>query len=301
MSSIPGIPRPDAYQPSDPQIYQQFEREAPQIEARKLQLMDLTGRLAGEGAVTTPGTLQIPTQQIAGFDPLQETGFTRTTQGLGSYLPYMGAATNALNIAGGAQYDPNAYQQYMNPYQKEVIGGIESQFDKAANQANLQSVKSGAFGSEREGLQRAELGRQRAEAVGQAQAQNYAQAQQAAMGRFDEQVGRLQNVAGAYGQQAQQAQQLGMGDLSSLFAAGSQRQQRGQQISDAQYRQQIQQMYEPYQRIGFVSDIYQGMPSSSSALTMGSSPMTNPMAQAVGAGITGLGAYQGYQNAFGQG
>ena len=121
------------------------------------------------------------------------------------------------------------------------------------------------------------------------------------MGRFDERMGRLQNVAQGYGQQATQRQQLGQGDLSSLFAAGSQKQQRDQQVLDAGYRQQIQQMYEPYQRIGFVSDIYQGMPSSSSALTMGSSPMTNPLAQAVGAGITGLSAYQGYQNAFGQG
>ena len=44
MSGIPGIPQPDPYQPSDPQIYQQFEREAPQIEARKLQLMDVAGK-----------------------------------------------------------------------------------------------------------------------------------------------------------------------------------------------------------------------------------------------------------------
>jgi len=301
MSSIPGLPRPDPYQPSDPQIYQQFEREAPQIEARKLQLMDITGKLAGEGAVTTPGTLQIPEQQIAGFDPLQERGFTETTQGLGSYLPYMGAAAGALDVAGGAQYDPASYQQYMNPYQESVTQSIEDQFAKAQNEANKRAVQTGTFGGAREGITTAELGRQRAQAVGQSQAQNFAQAQQMATGRFDEQVNRLQNVAGGYGQQAQQLQQLQMGDLSSLFAAGSQRQQRAQQVSDAGYRQQIQQMYEPYQRIGFVSDIYQGMPSSSSALTMGSSPMTNPMAQAVGAGITGLGAYQGYQNAFGQG
>ena len=301
MSSIPGIPRPDPYQPSDPQIYQQFEREAPQIEARKLQLMDLTGRLAGEGAVTTPGTLNIPQQQIAQFDPLQQTGFTKTTQGLESYLPFMGAATSALNIAGGAQYDPASYQQYMNPYQESVTQSIEDQFTKLQQEADKRAVQTGTFGGSRQGITTAELGRQRAQAVGQSQAQNFAQAQQMATGRFDEQMGRLQNVAGGYGQQAGQIQQLGQGDLSSLFAAGSQRQQRAQQVSDAEYRQQIQQMYEPYQRIGFVSDIYQGMPSSSSALTMGSSPMTNPMAQAVGAGITGLGAYQGYQNAFGQG
>ena len=301
MSGIPGFGDPSPETPADPQIYQQYEREAPQIEARKLQLMDVASKLAGEGAVQTAGTLNVPTQQVAGFDPMQELGFTGTTQGLGSFMPYMSAATDALNIAGGAQYDPTSYQAYMNPYQQEVIGGIESQFDKLQNQAAARGVQAGAFGGAREGIQTAELGRQRAEAVGQAQAQNFAQAQQMATGRFDERMNRLQNVAGGYGQQAQQRQQLGQGDLASLFAAGSQKQQREQQVKDAQFRQQIQQMYEPYQRIGFVSDIYQGMPSSSSALTMGSSPMTNPMAQAVGAGITGLSAYQGYQNAFGQG
>ena len=301
MSGIPGFGTPTADVPTDPQIYQQYEREAPQVEARKLQLMDVAGKLAGEGAVPTGGTLNIPQQQVAQFDPLQQTGFTKTTQGLESYMPYMGAAAGALDVAGGAQYDPASYQQYMNPYQESVTQSIEDQFAKAQNEANKRAVQTGTFGGSREGITTAELGRQRAQAVGQSQAQNFAQAQQMATGRFDEQMNRLQNVAGGYGQQAQQLQQLQMGDLSSLFAAGSQRQQRAQQVSDAEYRQQIQQMYEPYQRIGFVSDIYQGMPSSSSALTMGSSPMTNPMAQAVGAGITGLGAYQGYQNAFGQG
>ena len=300
MSGIPGIGDPSPDVPSDPQIYQQFEREAPQVEARKLQLMDVASKLAGEGAVTTPGSLTVPQQQIAGFDPMQELGFQGTTQGLGSFMPYMSAATDALNVAGGAQYDPMSYQQYMNPYQDEVISGIEQQFDKAQIGADKQAVDAGAFGGARQGIQTAELGKQRAQAVGQAPAQNYAQAQQASMGRFDERMNRLSGVSQGYGNQATQRQQLGQGDLSTLFAAGSQQQQRQQQIADAGYRQQIQQMYEPYQRIGFVSDIYQGMPSSSSALTMGSSPMTNPMAQAVGAGITGLGAYQGYQNAFGQ-
>ena len=61
---------------------------------------------------------------------------------------------------------------------------------------------------------------------------------------------------------------------------------------DAQYQQQLQQLYEPYQRLGFTSDIYQGMPSSAMAISMGTSPGSNPLAQTVGAGITGLAGYQ---------
>ena len=61
------------------------------------------------------------------------------------------------------------------------------------------------------------------------------------------------------------------------------------------HKQKLQQMYEPYQRLGFVSDIYQGAPTSAAALTMATTPQANPMSQAIGMGITGLAAYQGYQ------
>jgi len=294
MSSIPGIGTPDPYQPTDPQIYQQFEREAPQIEARKLQLMDVAGKLAGEGAVPTGGSLNIPTQQVAQFDPLQQQGFTQTTQGLGSFMPYMGAATDALNIAGGAQYDPSSYQQYMNPYQTEVIGGIESQFDKLQNEANKRAIQTGSFGGAREGITTAELGRQRAQAVGQAQAQNYQQAQQASRGDFENQMARYAAAGQASAGLGQQMQQQIQQDVASTMASGSVQQQRAQQMADASYRQQIQQSAEPYQRLGFVSDIYSRVPSTQMATTMGTSPMTNPLSQVLGGGIMGLGMYQGY-------
>ena len=92
----------------------------------------------------------------------------------------------------------------------------------------------------------------------------------------------------------QQAQQLNMGDISTLMQTGGAQQQLAQQGYDADYRQQIQQMYEPYQRMGFVSDIFQGAPTSASSLAMATTPQANPLAQAVGAGITGLAAYQGF-------
>ena len=263
---------------------QSYQFEAPEIQARKLGLMDIAGQLA-QGQTGTFAGLQIPTQQMAGFAPQQQQAFDLASQGIGGYQPYMQQAQQYAQKAA----DPTSYQDFMNPYQQEVIGGIETQFDKMANQANLQASRSGAFGGEREGIQRAELGRQRAESVGQAQAANYQQAQQAA-----------QNV---YGQAAQTqaalgAQQQGLAgqDINTLMQTGGRQQQLGQQVMDASYKQKLQQMYEPYQRLGFVSDIYQGMPTSASSLTMATSPQANPMSQAIGMGITGLAAYQGYQN-----
>ena len=91
-----------------------------------------------------------------------------------------------------------------------------------------------------------------------------------------------------------------MTDVGSLMSSGSVQQQRQQQLADAGYQQSLQQLYEPYQRLGFTSDIYQGnVPSGAMAISMGTAPGSNPLAQTVGAGISGLAAYQGYKNVTG--
>ena len=318
--------------PSNTQYATQFQREAPQIEADMLGLMGTARELTRFGmnpwelsnkdakfgdadfgkykytGTTGPyggkewddltieqrtqeGQVNIPTQQLAGFEPQQQQAFNLASTGIGGFQPYLNQATQYAMDATQA-YDPMSYQQYMNPYQNEVIAGIESQFDKAQSAAGLQAARTGAFGGGREGIQRAELGRQRAQTVGQAQAQNYGQAQQQAQQVFQNQMGRYgegaQQIAGLGGQQQQQQQ----ADIASLMSSGSVQQQLKQQELDAAYRANLQQLYEPYQRLGFTSDIYQGMPTSAMATSMGTAPGTNPLAQAVGAGITSLGVSQ---------
>jgi hypothetical protein len=266
----------------------QFGREAPQIEARRLALMDESAKYASQ----TPQT--IPTQPVAQFDPMQQQAFNMTQAGLGKFAPYIQGAGQYITQST-QQYDPTtAYQNYMNPYQSEVTAGIESQFQKLQNQAAARGVQTGAFGGAREGIQSAELGRQEAEAVGQSKAQNYLQAQQSARGDFENQMARYGAAGQASAGLGQQVQQQIQQDVASSMAAGSVQQQRAQQMADASYRQQIQQAAEPYQRLGFVSDIYSKVPSTQMATTMGTSPMTNPLSQVLGGGIMGLGMYQGY-------
>jgi len=291
--SLPGRPSPSG----DQTITQtQYSREAPDIEERRIQLMDTAAKLAAEGKSPTAGDITIPTQGVAPLTPMQQQAFGDVTKGLGTYQPFLNQAQQ--NILGStAAYDPStAYQQYMNPYQSEVTAGIESQFQKLQNQAAAQAGQAGAFGGARQGVQTAELGRQQAEAVGQSLAQNYGQAQQQAQQQFTSQMGRQQQAGQQLAGLGQYQQQLQQGDIASQMAAGSTQQQQAQQIMDAQYRQQLQQIYEPYQRMGFVSDIYQGAPSSGMAIAQGTAPTTNPLAQGIGAGITGLAAYQGFQN-----
>jgi len=242
------------------------------------------------------GQVNIPQQQVAAFNPQQTQAFGLAASGIGTYEPYLQDAKGFAQQATQA-YDPTTgYQDYMNPYQQNVTAGIESQFQKLQNQAAAQAGQVGSFGGARQGVQAAELGRQQAEAVGVSQAQNYQQAQQQAQQQFAGQMGRYSQAATQMAGLGGQKQQQQQGDIASLMASGSVQQQAQQQFLDAQYRQQLQQTYEPYQRLGFVSDIYQGMPSSAMATAMGTSPGTSPLAQAVGTGITGLTAYQGYQN-----
>jgi hypothetical protein len=274
--------------PPDVTTQTQYVREAPEIEARKLGLMDTASQLAQTG-------LTIPTQEVAGFEPTQEQAFQRQQAGLGTYQPFLGAAAQYAGQTTGA-YDPQSYQQFLNPYQDYVTQGIEDQFAKMQNQASAQAVKTGAFGTEREGIQSAELGAQQAQTVGQSLASGYGAAQQQAMGSFQDQQRRLQQAAQFSAGLGQQLQQQQAADVTGLLQTGTMQQQKAQMEEDAKFKQQMAQLYEPYQRTGFVSDIYQGAPTSASSLTMSTAPGTNPLAQAVGAGITGLAAYQGFAN-----
>jgi len=275
--------------PPDVTTQTQYVREAPEIEARKLGLMDTARQLAETG-------LSIPTQQVAGFTGNQQDAFDMQRQGLGTYQNYLDNAANMAYQGSVSQYDPQSYQQFLNPYQQYVTQGIEDQFAKAMNQSNLQAAKAGAFGGARQGVEQANLAGAQAQAVGASLAQGYGQAQQMAMSDFANQQQRLQQGARLAAGLGQQQQQQQAADVTGLLQTGTLQQQRDQMEKDAQFKQQMAQIYEPYQRVGFVSDIFQGSPTSASSLTMSTAPGTNPLAQAVGAGITGLAAYQGFAN-----
>ena len=260
-----------------------YQSEMPEVMGRKLGLMDQAVNLAKTGQAGSYNPT-LPTQGGAGFNTQQGDAFNLASQGVGSYQPFMQNASALANRA----VNPNAYKDFLNPYQDYVTQGIEDQFSQAENQANMQASQQGAFGGSRQGIQTAELANQRAQAVGSSLAQGYGQAQQTANQVYGQ--GAQQQAA-----LGQQQQQMNMGDISTLMQTGGQQQQLAQQGMDSQYRQQIQQMYEPYQRMGFVSDIFQGAPTSASSLAMATTPQANPLAQAVGAGITGLAAYETFK------
>jgi hypothetical protein len=195
-------------------------------------------------------------------------------------------------------------QPYMNPYQQAIQDEINRAYNIAQQGQAAQAIQAGAFGGGREGIAQAELERNRASALAQAQAQAFLNAQQQLGQRQQSSAAGLGALAPQYGtfgaQQAQlgvTGQQLGTQDINTLLGLGSLGQQQAQTEFDVARQNVMQQMYEPYKRVGFLSDIYQGAPSTSSVVQTQTSPTTqvSPLQQIAGYGIAGLSALGGLQ------
>lgn len=150
-------------------------------------------------------------------------------------------------------------------------------------QANILGQQAGLYGTLGQGIG-ALAGQQFG--VGQQMAQG--------LGQFGAQLGNLGVQQAALGQSAQQ---LGQGDVSFLYGLGQQQQALTQQQLDAQRNTALQQAYEPYQRLSFLSDIYKGAPSSQQSISAATAPTPSVFQQAAGIGISGLAAAAGAKKA----
>lgn len=141
--------------------------------------------------------------RIGDYANLVGQGFQNLQQGTGT----MGTAGQAL-MGAAQQFNPASAQAFMNPYQQQVIDEalrqINRQGEMQQNALSAQAVRSGAFGGTREGVQRAELGRNLAEMQNQAiiggLQQGYGQSLAAAQQAFEAQQGRQAGVGQALGQ-----------------------------------------------------------------------------------------------------
>jgi hypothetical protein len=156
--------------------------------------------------------------------------------GLGSYQPYLQAAAGLTG--------PTAYQQFMSPYQQDVIDTTLQEFDvqaaKGLPQLAAQAIGQGAFGGGREGVQRAEYqsasDRNRAALQAQLLQQGFGQAQQLAQTAYGQQAQLAQLAPQLVGQQISGLTTLGgiqqAADQATLTAQ--------QQLAQAQLQQPIQ-------------------------------------------------------------
>jgi hypothetical protein len=190
---------------------------------------------------------------------------------LGRAVPVMGQGIGG--ILGSAQaYDPNMAENYFNPYQKQVTQGGLKEMNRQADiqrQGNAaQAVSAGAFGGTREGVQRAEFDRGvqdlMQQKIMQDYAQNYQQAQAAAMTGFEQQQGRQLAGGQALGQAGLQFGNLGEG-IGGLTA-----QQAGVDISKGQALGQLGgQMGQLGQQYGALGQATQQLGAADTALLAG--------------------------------
>jgi len=267
-----------------------IQREAPEIEAYKLGLMEQAKTLT-----SAPPSVALPDVTSQGATALQQQAFDDAANvGVGAYQNYLTPASTMITAAGLAPTQA-MIQQYMNPYQQAVQDEISRSFNVQRNQAANQAVQGGAFGGSRAAVTQAEIGRNEAQALAQSQAQNFLQAQQAAqnqLGRALEAGTRL----GGLGELAQGMDLKGLGIMSQL---GEQQRALLQAQDEAARQTAQQQIFEPYQRLGFYSDILRGAPSSQIQTVMSSAPQPSLLNQVLGAGIGGLSLYGAANKAFG--
>jgi hypothetical protein len=270
-----------------PATQTQFVREAPGIEERKLELMDLARDLT-----QTPERL--PAIQMAPMGALEQQGVTASgVTGVGAPTTQAGIGS-VLSGLQAAQAGPNISQFY-NPYQSYVLDEINRQAQMKQQGIADQAIQSGAFGGGREGIQRAELQRGTLDVLGRAQQQGFGTALQAAQNQQQLAAQTGLQAGQTLGQLGTTQQAMAQGDISQLMAAGGLQRQLAQQGLDATRQTQLQQQYEPYQRLEFLKNIYAAGPTSQSGITAATAPTTSPLAQSIGTGLGAFAAYQGVQ------
>ena len=250
---------------------------------------------------------------VAGQDQAQTDAYNLATtqgQGIGSYAPYLsqagayqqgtgsfaGMPTNmmgaqdylgaaqaqsgaaaAQSTAQGALSGPNAYQQFMSPYQQDVIDASLAKFDQQAAAGitgiGQTAAMSGNLGGGREGVMRAQYqsdsDMNRALLESGMLQQGFNQANTNAATAFNQQgqlFGNQQNLfnnqqnlmqgANTLGADQQRMASLVPGlygqDIQTLGQAGTNQQLQAQNILDQQREANRMAAYEPYERLGYM-------------------------------------------------
>jgi hypothetical protein len=243
------------------------------------ELQQAVGKFKGADFAQTMGP-----QFVAGLSPLQQQAIGMAG-GLGAYQPYL---QTAAGLSG-----PTAYQQFMSPYQQDVIGTTLQEFDIQAQKGlpalAAQAINAGAFGGGREGVQRAEYqsasDRNRAALQAQLLQQGFGQAQGLASQAFGQQMNLAQLAPG-----------LASSQIAGLTTLGGLTQAQNQAVLSAQQQlgqAQLQQPIQAAQTLGSgIMGLISGYPGQIQQTVQ---PTPSPLQTALSTGATLAGLYSGYR------
>jgi hypothetical protein len=219
--------------------------------------------------------------QVAGQDAYQTQAYNLAGSGIGAYQPYITQA--------GAYTGPGSQQQFMSPYQQDVIDASMAEYDLQAGKGlagiGQQAAMSGNLGGGREGVMRSEFqnrsNMQRALLQSGLLQQGFGQAQKAAQQAYMNQM-----------QMAGTVPQLQAADVTGLGQMGATQQAQEQAQLDATREQNRLAAYEPYERLGYmgqgIASIASGMPGQYQSQV---TPNPTPLQTALGTGSVLSGIY----------
>jgi hypothetical protein len=161
----------------------------------------------------------------------------------------------------------------------------------ASNQAQQQLAQAQQYGQ-----QAGQLGQQ-----GMQGAQGYGQAA-AGLGNLAQLTGQIGQSTGQLGQTVGQlgastagigqlGQAMGVQDINTLMGAGALSQGQTQKGYDVTRANELAQQALPYQQVGFMSDLFRGVPALQQTYSTSTTPPPSTSSQLMGLGIAGLGAY----------
>ena len=265
--------------------------------------------------------LQVPQQEVAPLTQTQIDAMARAQEGIGSFQPFLDAATAAqtaglgtlgagAQTVAGAEFVPTeaTLDRFRDPYQKavtdEALKEIDRQQQIAENRLAGQAVKAGAFGGSRFGVAQSELARNaadlRSRRIFEDLSRNFQQAQAASRaanqqrlqaGQVFGQLGRATSgIGGALAGLGAQTQALQGQDVNRLLGIGGMQQQQAQQELNVGTQNLAAMQNAPFQQLSTGAGILQQLlPNMVGQQTVAPLPQTNPFAQAAGIVGTGVG------------
>jgi hypothetical protein len=269
--------------------------------------------------------------QVAGQDALQKQAQTLAQQGIGSFQPFLqtaqtqaglaqGLGTAALGQLGGVGTGAQSFQQgvqdFMSPYQSQVIDATLAEFDRnkqiQEQQIRDQQTALGALGSGRAGVQLAEFGtgaaRERAllqagllqQGFGQAAAQRQQDIQnRMGLAAATQGLGAFQSgLAGQQAQFGQGLQALQGTDIARLGQLGALNQAQAQAQLDAQREATRMAAFQPQEELNRFADITTGIMGGmrGTGTSTTNIPNPTPLQTALGVGSTLAGIYGAIKN-----
>ena len=259
-------------------------------------------------------TMPFVQQKLAGLSEGQQKAIASALGGVGSFQPFLTESKEALTsglaqaqaLTAGAGMSPTAYQEYMDPFLDDVVQRAQDDIGRQGRiqeqQAAARAVGSGAFGDSRAAVLQGEIGRntleQQARTGERLRSAGFSQASKLAQDAASQQLrqaqltgGLSQGLASGLAGLGMQGQQMGAQDINTLLGIGSLQQQQDQQALNVAQANALAQQQLPFQQLGFLGDIFRGVPALQQQTTQTYTPPPSLTSQLLGLGIAGLGAY----------